>query len=338
MIRRVILLAFFLTVSVLAFGQAPRQRHFKFTYAFTVRNPDRGKPLRIWFPTAASGRWQRVKVLSAKGDLPLRQTRESEYGNRMFYASTTKAELAEYRFEVVYDVLRTERIGLRDGKAVGESTRLSQAKLDRFLEADKLVPTTGRPAEIAAEQTRDAGTALQKAHKIYEYVFRTMRYDKSGTGWGRGDALWACDAHHGNCTDFHSLFAAMARSQRIPVRFSLGFAVPGDKREGGIPGYHCWAEFFAENAWIPVDISEAWQQSKEAYFFGAHDENRVQFSVGRDIQLSPPQAGDRLNYFVYPYVESGGRKYEDVSNDFSFVDMSEGQRDLSQRAEGKGQN
>ncbi len=321
MIRRVSVLTLFLLLCVVAFGQSPRQRHFKFTYAFTVRNPDQGKPLRVWFPMAASDRWQNVKVLSAKGDLPLRQTRESEYGDRTFYATTPKAEKAEYRFEVVYDVLRTERIGLRTGRPVGGAAKLSQVKMDRFLEPDKLVPIEGRPAEIATQETHEGETALQKAQAIYDYVYRTMRYDKSGTGWGRGDALWACDAHHGNCTDFHSLFAAMARSQHIPVRFAIGFAVPGDKHEGGIPGYHCWADFFAENAWIPVDISEAWQQSKKDYFFGAHDENRVQFSVGRDIELSPRQAGEPLNYFVYPYVESGGRKYENVSNDFKFEDQ-----------------
>lgn len=320
--RRVCLLACFSLFCVAVSAQTARQRHFKFTYAFTIRNPDQGKPLRVWFPMAASDPWQRVKVLSTKSDLPLRRTRESEYDDRMFYAYTPNANKSEYRFEVIYDVLRTERIGLRDGKPVGVGPRLSQAKLGRFLAPDKLVPVTGRPAEIAADQTRDASSPLQKAHTIYDYVFQTMRYDKSGTGWGRGDALWACDAHHGNCTDFHSLFAAMARSQHIPVRFAIGFAVPSDKEEGGIPGYHCWADFFAENAWIPVDISEAWQNpSKKDYFFGAHDENRVQFSVGRDIQLSPRQAGEPLNYFVYPYVESDGKKYENVSNDFSFTDV-----------------
>ncbi len=273
--RRVSLLACLLLLCVVAEGQVPRQRHFKFTYAFTVRNPDQGKPLRVWFPMAASDPWQTVKVLSTKGDLPVRQTRESEYGDRMFYASTPKADKSQYRFEVTYEVVRTERIGLRDGEPVGGGPRLSRTTVNRFLEPDKLVPINGRPAQIAAQETTGGETPLQKARAIYEYVFRTMRYDKSGSGWGRGDALWACDAHHGNCTDFHSLFAAMARSQRIPVRFAIGFAIPSDKKEGGIPGYHCWADFFAENAWIPVDISEAWQQSKKDYFFGAHDENRV---------------------------------------------------------------
>lgn len=324
MSRAVSFLACVCLVAASSFAQVPHQRHFKFTYAFSVRSPHRGKPLRIWFPMATSDSWQSVRVLSAKGDLPLRQTRESEYGDRMFYASAMSADQSEYQFEVIYDVVRTERIGLRDGVPVAGGPRLSRTELNRFLAPDKLVPVTGRPAELAAQQTETAVTPLQKARAIYEYVFRTLRYDKSGTGWGRGDALWACNAKHGNCTDFHSLFAAMARSQKIPVRFAIGFALPADKRQAGIPGYHCWADFFAQGSWIPVDISEAWKQPpKKDYYFGAHDANRIQFSVGRDITLSPRQAGEPLNYFVYPYVESDGRKFENISNDFSFADVPE---------------
>jgi hypothetical protein len=39
--------------------------------------------------------------------------------------------------------------------------------------------------------------------------------------------------------------------------------------------------------------------------------------------LNPAQAGEPLNYFIYPYVESDGKKYENVSNDFSFTDTTE---------------
>ena len=59
---------------------------------------------------------------------------------------------------------------------------------------------------------------LQRARALYDYLLATMRYDKTGTGWGRGDAEWACDSKRGNCTDFHSLFMSMARSQHIPSR------------------------------------------------------------------------------------------------------------------------
>ena len=42
-------------------------------------------------------------------------------------------------------------------------------------------------------------------------------------------------------------------------------------------------------------------------FFGKLNENRVQFTTGRDIVLEPKQEGPPLNYFVYPYVEVDGK-------------------------------
>jgi hypothetical protein len=163
---------------------------------------------------------------------------------------------------------------------------------------------------------------LEKARAIYDYVFTTMRYDKSGTGWGHGDTLWACDSKRGNCTDFHSVFMSMARSQHIPARFEIGFPLPADKHSAEIPGYHCRAEFYTgQTGWVPIDISEAWKhQEKRDYFFGAHDNSRVQFTMGRDLTLNPKQSGPALNYFVYPYVEVDGKEYPNVSIDFSFRD------------------
>ena len=68
-----------------------------------------------------------------------------------------------------------------------------------------------------------------------------------------------------------------------------------------------------------MDISEAWKDpAKHDYFFGSLDSNRVQFSLGRDLTLSPRQDGPPLNYFVYPYVEVDGRPFEGIEKEFSF--------------------
>jgi transglutaminase-like putative cysteine protease len=200
---------------------------------------------------------------------------------------------------------------------------LKEKERKEYLAPDALVPVTGLPADLAVKVTEGKTVPLDKARAIYDYVFTTMRYDKTGTGWGRGDVLYACDARKGNCTDFHSLFIAMARSQGIPARFEIGFPLPPDKHASEIAGYHCWADFFEPtHGWIPVDISEAWKhQEKRDYFFGAHDDNRVQFTMGRDLELSPRQEGKPLNYFVYPYVEVSGKEYANVSTAFSFADV-----------------
>jgi transglutaminase-like putative cysteine protease len=305
---------------------APTQneRHFTFHYAFTVNNVSPGERVRVWIPLAHSASFQEVKVVSRNGDLPIKQVRQPEYGNEVLYAEISKADKAEYKFSVDYDIVRREHVVLANGKPLAgtPSGKAPHVELARFLEPDRLVPVTGVPAQLAEQETKGATTPIEKAHDIYEYVFRTMKYDKTGEGWGHGDTLWACDSKHGNCTDFHSVFISMARVEKIPARFEIGFPIPADKHSAEIPGYHCWAEFYLNSTgWVPVDISEAWKHpEKHDYFFGAHDVNRVQFTEGRDLKLKPAQDGSPLNYFVYPYVEIAGKEHPNVAIEFSFED------------------
>ncbi len=149
--------------------------------------------------------------------------------------------------------------------------------------------------ELAEQATAGLATDAAKARAIYDKVTAMMRYDKSGTGWGRGDALFACDAKRGNCTDFHALIIGMARSSGIPARFAIGLPLPARARlaETEIKGYHCWAELYVSGrGWVPVDASEAVKDpSRREYFFGHHDENRLELSRGRNLILEPAQQG-----------------------------------------------
>src|SRR6266478_5643416 len=307
-------------------ASAQATRHFTFHYSFTIKDVPAGEKVRVWFPAAQSDPYQEVRVLSATGDLNLKKTRESRFGNEIYYAETSKAKAAELHFEVVYDVVRHEHLTLGLNHPRLQDVTLKRKEAEQFLGPDKLVPITGVPADLAVQVTVGKTSQMDKARAIYDYVFSTLKYDKTGTGWGRGDVLYACDAKKGNCTDFHSLFIAMARSQHIPSRFEMGFSLPPDKSAGEIAGYHCWAEFFnPQNGWVPVDISEAWKhQEKRDYFFGAHDAQRVQFSVGRDLKLNPTQQGEPLNYFIYPYVEVAGQTYLNVAYAFSFANLNQG--------------
>ena len=110
----------------------------------------------------------------------------------------------------------------------------------------------------------------------------------------------------------------------IPARFSIGFPVPLERGQGSIAGYHCWAEFYAQGiGWIPIDASEAAKNpANREYFFGTHDENRVEFTRGRDLKLLPKQAGDPLNYFIYPSAEADGKPIDDVDHVFSWRDQT----------------
>ena len=322
MLRKLcVLSSLFLVFAPSIFAQD--SRHFTFHYAFTVRNLPAGKKVRIWIPAAQSDAYQEVKIISARGDLPLKRTRESRFGNQIYFAETSGSAQSELHFDVEYDVTRHERVALGPTAPHLAAASLSSTEEQQDLQPDALVPVTGRPADLAAKVSQGLTQPLDKARAIYDYVFTTMRYDKTGTGWGHGDVLYACDAKKGNCTDFHSLFIAMARSQGIPARFEIGFPLPPDKHSAEIAGYHCWSDFWiAGKGWIPVDISEAWKhQEKRDYFFGSHDVNRIQFSMGRDLIFSPPQDGKPLNYFVYPYVEVDGQEFSNVALAFSFADV-----------------
>src|SRR5215471_10377425 len=158
-LRKFFSLSFFLLANLISFAQS-KSRHFVFDYSYTVRNTDAGKPLSVWFPVAQSDDFQKITIISKTGDLPLEERREPEYGNRMFYAHTDKADKAEYHFTVKYDVVRYEHL------AAAARSRASAKELHRLLQPDKLVPISGRPAEIAAQQVKPGESDLQKARAL----------------------------------------------------------------------------------------------------------------------------------------------------------------------------
>jgi len=313
---------------------SPPSRTFRFTYRFTVKDLPAGtKRVRVWIPVAQTGPDQTVRLVDTTAPVKLSMARESEYGNEIAYAEISNPKAEPMTFTMVYEVTRKEfsrgdyvQLERKDSKP-----QVVAASMKRYTMPDELIPTDGTIKELADKVTRSQVGTVAKAKAAYDYLFSTMKYDKSGTGWGRGDAVWACDAKRGNCTDFHSPFIGMMRADGIPAKFDIGFPLPEDKTSGDIPGYHCWAEFYSKNiGWIPVDISEAWKaQQKRDYFFGTIDANRVKFSAGRDITLSPKQDGPPLNYFVYPYIEVDGKPYDKLETKFSFVENS----DAGKRAE-----
>ena len=162
------------------------------------------------------------------------------------------------------------------------------------------------------------------ARAIYDHVVATVKYDKTGKGWGRGDIYYACETRRGNCTDFHAIFIGYCRAMGIPARFAIGFPLPAERGRGKISGYHCWAEFYAKGiGWVPIDASEAAKNpAKREYFFGAHDENRLEFTRGRDLVLTPRQKGAPLNYFIHPYAEVDGAEFAGVTEEVSYEDAA----------------
>jgi len=301
-------------------GQELKSRTFRFTYKTTVRDlPKDAKSLDLWLPYPQTDLHQTIHEVKVDAPGPVTITRAPKWGNEALYlhADNPKGPL-----EVTMEVTATRL------ENAGTKETLSPEEARVYLGSEPLVPTDGPVLALAQEATKGLKSDAKKARAIYEKVTGMMKYDKSGTGWGRGDAIWACDAKRGNCTDFHALIIGMARSQGIPARFAIGFPLPEKRGSGEIPGYHCWAEMYVKGeGWVPVDSSEAAKAiatnnpARKEYFYGHHDENRLEFSRGRHLPLRPPQKGDPLNFFVYPYAEVDGKKYEAVDRKFYFQDL-----------------
>ena len=109
----------------------------------------------------------------------------------------------------------------------------------------------------------------------------------------------------------HMDFMALSRSVDMPSRFEIGVAIPSERDEGGIDGYHCWAEFYADGRWWPVDISEGDKYSNLAtYYFGHVPANRLTLSRGRDLVVEPGPESGAINSLAYPLLEVSGRQVQ----------------------------
>lgn len=302
-------------------------RRFQIRYTATLTGIGaNAQSVRVWLPYPQSDTWQTISGISVDAPYTHTVTQDPEYGDSILYLEGSPPADGTVNVVMTFDVTRREYVNRPGGPTATASANDADARLlERFRKPDRLVPLDGKIADVAREATAGRSTDRDKARAIYDYVTTHLRYDKSGTGWGRGDAIWACDAKRGNCTDYHSLLIGMARSVGIPAKFEMGLPVPDDKAEGTIGGYHCWAAFYLNGlGWVPVDSSEASKfPEKRDYFFGALDANRVRLSVGRDITLVPRQDAAPVNYFVYPYVEVDGKPFTGVSQSFAFRDSPE---------------
>lgn len=276
--------------------------------------PPRSEPAHVWLPLPVDAEGQRVLELTTEG--PDGERWSGAHGNAAWHvlveASDAPVELGV--------VARVERAPLQAALDLAEARPLTAA--ERVEHADALAASAKVPigeedpilAPVLADVRAKVGDGALPvtARTIYDHVIDTMEYKKVGTGWGHGDTYWACSEKYGNCTDFHSLYLSLARTEGIPARFEMGFPIPPDRASGAIGGYHCWLQLWLPGAgWIPLDASEADKHPDQRdALYGAFPADRVLFTRGRDLRLGPDHRGESLNYFIYPYAEVAGEPLE----------------------------
>lgn len=258
----------------------------------------------LWIPIPSSDEQQTISDLKVDTSFPHEIQTDPDYSNQILHVWSDRPEAMTVRLHL--DCTRREEHVLPPD--LQENVSKSPVASDRFLQADRLGVIDDQIRSLAAQITAGKSDVISKARAIYDYVIDHMAYDKATPGWGNGDTLRACAVGKGNCTDFSALFISLARASGIKARFKMGCQIPPTQHEGPIAGYHCWAEFWSpEIGWVPVDASEAWKNpTRRDFYFGALDDNRVQFSYGRDVRV-PGIHGEPLNYFFAPYAESDGK-------------------------------
>lgn len=281
-------------------------RNVTFIYHTEITGIRQGNQLEAWIPLPRQDQFQRIGALSIQSPARVEVLDQPAGGNRVAHLSVTAPLPKSLPVTIRFNLRRIEQRA-ELSKAARNLPEPRDGTFAAYLGPDRLIPIDGEIARVSAGIGDRGAAAYAQARAIFRYVIENMAYDKSGTGWGRGDAIYACNVKRGNCTDFHSLFIAIARARGIPARFIIGFPL-NPASAGVIPGYHCWAEFYAGGQWVPVDASMAWQHPQlRNYYFGHLDANRVAFTMGRDLMLQPPQHGGPLNFLIYPYAELDGK-------------------------------
>ena len=309
---------------------AASPRTIRFTYEVEIGPLTGGsEPAHIFVPLAQSDEHQRVLSREITASILGVLGHEAQHGNVFWHGQLARPEGETVHVRVDYVVER--RPYRKDGLA-GESrgdvlSPAEERRAQQYLDGSSLVPVNHPMlAPVLAEIRLQAPVddKARTARAIYDWLIDNLEYKKVGSGWGNGDAFWACSERYGNCTDFHSLFNALARSSKIPARFEIGFPIPEDRGRSSIGGYHCWAQFFLPGVgWVPVDASEAFRRpERREEFYGGQGADRIRFTTGRDLELGPQHTSGPLNYFIYPHVELAGETWKGpIEKKFTFEDV-----------------
>lgn len=175
-----------------------------------------------------------------------------EAGEQMLFDSEGNAHLSIYLANPPNPYSYSKEITVQ---SVARTTPALPASYSVPADYRRFTAATGRTQsgdagirQLAESITQGAKAPFEKVALLAIYVNRHMDYDEAMVGQEM-DALWVKENMRGVCTEYSTLFAALARSIGIPVRYVSGY-VYSDKY-GGWMG-HAWAEAYV-GKWVPVD-------------------------------------------------------------------------------------
>ncbi|NMC57834.1 MAG: hypothetical protein GYA51_00340 [Candidatus Methanofastidiosa archaeon] len=169
-------------------------------------------------------------------------------------------------------------------------------------------------SKLAKDIVGNETNPYKKAALIYDFVIRHITYEKQKHELG---AKYAYYTGKGDCTEFATLFAAMCRSEGIPVRLVEGYLCDSDTRAG-----HIWTELYIPPyGWIPADPTGD-DKTNARFFFGRLGTNVLILSKG-NVKIEPDYPDEKpyaFSYLAYYKTVDSGRLNFDTSADISRIE------------------
>ncbi len=313
---------------------------FDATHAFDVKVPEGAKSVRAWFALPQDDPDQVVRDLTADVPGEVRVVMD-QFGNSHLYVELAGADVKPFKVVERFRIVRREVRRSVDPAATRPLTDAERATMAAYLGENAHVKMDAAVRKVADEAVGTETNPAKAARRIYDWVLGNVDYwvkdpaNKKASPVGSSE--YCLTSRTGNCTDFHSLWTAMARAKGIPTRMVYGsfFKAELDGKEKD-QSYHCWPEFWAPGlGWVPHDVAIAdifvgdftlndgnaekvrlttaagYTKGDPAmvdYYFGNLDERRVVWNRGRDLVIPPGQAVGPVNANPKAYIEVDGKE------------------------------
>jgi transglutaminase-like putative cysteine protease len=321
-------------------ANSPAWRVFEVTTRVEVLRPS--GTTRIWVPAPlkANGPYQktltnsfqcqggRAKIFEAKQDALAIVAAEFPVGVRPILFLTTRVATRNWAVALTGPHI--------DHKA-------SRSELEHYLRPTKLLPTDGIVKETAAAITSTAGTDVNKALAIYDWIVDNTYRNPKTRGCGTGNIRFMLESRDlgGKCADLNALYVGLARAAGLPARdvygiriakSEMGYKSLGTSSETITKAQHCRAEvYLSEYGWTPVDpadvrkvmleespgnrpASDEMVQMSRTRLFGSWEMNWMAYNSAHDVEL-PGSSGPPLPFLMYPQAETADGRIDSFDPD-----------------------
>jgi len=202
--------------SAVAVAQPLRQASFELRNEIKVKVPDGAQRLRVWVALPQDNDpAQQVRDLKIEAPYAYRIERDSE-GSRVLYLEAANPKDKELTIVETFGLTRREIRDQVDASKARPLTDADRARFAKYLEANKHVVIDSEIKKLADEIVGNETNPVLAARKLYDWVLENVEYwvkdPKNKKASLVGSTSYCLTFRTGNCTDFESLWASLARA------------------------------------------------------------------------------------------------------------------------------